>query len=79
MDIHESIIDQNRQRFISQTTHIICAKCGGDTPISNRELLPIKTEFVTDKIVRIFFPCPKCDETYDLGLSVLSGQEFVLK
>jgi len=35
-------------------------------------LLPLKTELVADKLVRIYFPCPKCDETYDIGLSVMS-------
>jgi predicted RNA-binding Zn-ribbon protein involved in translation (DUF1610 family) len=72
MPSFDDIVRINQGRFISQTTHFICAKCGGDTPLSNRELLPLKTELVADKLVRIYFPCPKCDETYDIGLSVLS-------
>ena len=72
MPSFDDVVRINQGRFISQTTHFICAKCGGDTPLSNRELLPLKTELVVDKLVRIYFPCPKCDETYDIGLSVLS-------
>ena len=72
MPSFDDAIRINQGRFISQTTHFICAKCGGDTPLSNRELLPLKTELVADKLVRIYFPCPKCDETYDIGLSVMS-------
>jgi predicted RNA-binding Zn-ribbon protein involved in translation (DUF1610 family) len=72
MPSFDDVVRINQGRFISQTTHFICAKCGGDTPLSNRELLPLKTELVADKLVRIYFPCPKCDETYDIGLSVLS-------
>lgn len=72
MPSFDDVVRINQGRFVSQTTHFICAKCGGDTPLSNRELLPIKTELVVDKLVRIYFPCPKCDETYDIGLSVLS-------
>jgi len=68
----DDVVRINQGRFISQTTHFICAKCGGDTPLTNRELLPLKTELVADKLVRIYFPCPKCEETYDIGLSVLS-------
>lgn len=70
--IFDDVVRINQGRFISHTTHFICAKCGGDTPLTNRELLPLKTELVADKLVRIYFPCPKCDETYDIGLSVLS-------
>jgi len=72
MPSFDDVVRINQGRFISQTTHFICAKCGGDTPLTNRELLPLKTELVADKLVRIYFPCPKCDETYDIGLSVLS-------
>ena len=72
MPSFDDVVRINQGRFISQTTHFICAKCGGDTPLSNRELLPLKTELVADKLVKIYFPCPKCDETYDIGLSVLS-------
>lgn len=72
MPSFDDVVKINQGRFISQTTHFICAKCGGDTPLTNRELLPLKTELVADKLVRIYFPCPKCDETYDIGLSVLS-------
>jgi len=72
MPSFDDVVRINQGRFISQTTHFICAKCGGDTPLSNRELLPLKTELVADKLVRIYFPCPKCDETYDIGLSILS-------
>ena len=72
MPSFDDVVRINHGRFISQTTHFICAKCGGDTPLTNRELLPLKTELVADKLVRIYFPCPKCDETYDIGLSVLS-------
>lgn len=68
----DDVIEINRRRFVSQTTHFICAKCGGNTPLSNRELLPLQTTLVADKLVRIYFPCPKCDETYDIGLSILS-------
>lgn len=68
----DDVLRINQDRFISQTTHTICAKCGGDTSLTNRELLPFKTELVVDKLVRIYFPCPKCDECYDIGLSVLS-------
>ena len=72
MPSFDDVVRINQGRFISQTTHFICAKCGGNTPLTNRELLPLKTELVADKLVRIYFPCPKCDETYDIGLSVLS-------
>lgn len=72
MPSFDDVVRINQGRFISQTTHFICAKCGGDTPLTNRELLPLKTELVADKLVRIYFPCPKCDETYDIGLSVLA-------
>lgn len=66
--IAEDIIELNRKRFVSQTTHLICAKCGADNSISNRELLPLKYEVEADNLIRIHYNCPSCNEEYDLGL-----------
>jgi len=71
MNEFDKILERNRKRFVSHTTHLICAHCGGDIPLTNRELLPLKIELVLDNLAKIHFSCPKCDETYDIGLSVL--------
>lgn len=68
----EILLALNEKRFVSQTTHFICAKCGGNTPISNRYRLPLKAEKETGNLIRLHFPCPKCNEEYDLGLVTLT-------
>lgn len=64
----EDIIKLNKKRFISQTTHLICAKCGSDNKVSNRDILPFNLIELTNNLIQINFTCEKCSETYDLGI-----------
>lgn len=66
----DQILKMNDRRFISQTTKIICAMCGEDFKISNRHKLPFKFELLNNKIGKIWMPCPKCGEEYDLGICI---------
>jgi hypothetical protein len=68
----EAILELNLRRAVSQATGFICAKCGQRTSLDNRHRLPLRaTVFGTANLVRIDFPCPKCDETYDLGFCAI--------
>ena len=64
----------NQQRAVSQTTHLKCAKCGGDNAISNRDVLPWRLETITidnsgkGQLFRLIWCCNHCNEEYDLGL-----------
>ena len=64
----------NEQRGVSQTTHLICAKCGGDNAVSNRYVLPwelntiIVDESGKGRLFRLVWTCEYCKESYDLGL-----------
>jgi len=64
----EEILKINEKRFVSHSTGIICAKCGGEFKINNRHRLPFTFEKLNDKIGKIYMPCPKCGEEYDLGI-----------
>ena len=69
LGIENAVIAQNKQRGISQITHLICAKCGGDNTIFNRDVLPWGLDrFVDCDLLRLSWTCIHCKESYDLGL-----------
>lgn len=67
-------IDFNKQRSSGAITHVICAKCGGNNAISNREVLPWQLKTITidetgrARLFRLVWTCTHCHEEYDLGL-----------
>ena len=64
----EQILEMNGKRFVSQTTRMVCASCGAEFEVNNRHLLPFEFEKLNDTIGKIWIPCPRCDEKYDLGI-----------
>lgn len=64
----EEILESNEKRFVSHSTGMKCAKCGEEFKITNRHILPFEFEKLNDNIGRIWIPCPRCNESYDLGI-----------
>lgn len=64
----DEILELNEKRFVSHTTTMICASCGTAFKISNRHIIPFEFEILNEQIGKIWMPCPKCDEQYDLGI-----------
>lgn len=64
----DEILELNEKRFISNTTGMNCSKCGTDFKVSNRHILPFEFEILNGNIGKIWIPCPRCDEKYDLGI-----------
>lgn len=64
----DDILAINKRRFTSQTTGMTCAMCGTEFKINNREILPFEFEKLNENIGKIWIPCPRCDERYDLGI-----------
>lgn len=55
----------NATRAVSQTTHLICAMCGEDVAVCNRDATDV---LVFDDV--LWFNCPECNEQYDLPCAV---------
>ena len=54
------------KRGISQTTHIQCAMCGEDTPLSNRFKSPFNVVNLENGLFRVNFVCASNGCEYDL-------------
>lgn len=67
LELSNSILASNENRFVSQTTGITCAKCGDTYKLNNRHLIPFRVERASKHLIQIFIPCPRCNEEYDLG------------
>ena len=50
---------------MSETTHLICAHCGGDVSLSNATNVPV-TGVLTSYDSQVAFNCPKCGIKYPL-------------
>ena len=64
----DEILELNEKRFISNTTGMNCSKCGTNFKVSNRHILPFEFEILNGNIGKIWIPCPRCNEKYDLGI-----------
>ena len=64
----DEILEFNNKRFVSNTTGMNCSKCGADYKVNNRRILPFEFETLNEHIGKIWIPCPRCEEKYDLGI-----------
>ena len=68
----DAFIEMNKNRFVRQTTHVICSQCGADTAISNHETkhrgwdANVFSCDVVEGITGITYRCESCGEEYIL-------------
>lgn len=63
---------------MSETTHLICAQCGGDVAISNSQEQPtVKSEYQIltfyKRMNSLMFKCPNCGTQYPLPVVILEN------
>ena len=54
------------KRFVSHTTHIRCAECGKETPVSNRVKSPFSVVNLNNGLYEVNFVCAVNGCQYDL-------------
>ena len=62
-----------KRRFVSNTTSLICSRCGETSKVSNTEPSDtITVEKTSDNYGCVIFKCTVCNEQYELAITKIT-------